>query len=491
MIGSKRFRIVLFCFFLALYVLTFRGVSVGDNVYHYEFVKSILCRHQLALPENNQFPQTDRSFSPFFAIGRNGRPYSTLPPGLPIASLPLGSLGFLMESLSGDGPVLEETANTELRFDVDAAIGEIRHSPSGLMTGLINPIISALLMVVFFGFSYRIGGDRRNAFVLTMLLGCCTIIWPYSGTYWTQPITTFCLFTSLYFLYRYKDSLDQKYLVFSGLLAGFAVLTRYESLLFVLLFLVYAVVGPEQKKSARFKAGVLFISIAGIALLLIMVWNYHRFGSVLDTGAAHQHDLGFSLKGDLIQSLPSNLIGLNRSIFIYSPPLLLGLLGFAAFFKSEKVLAWVITLTVLAGILLYSKFSFWATWGCWGSRFLVILTPFLLLPAAMRRANKIWKGKLLLFLAIAGIAIQLTAVLIPFQRSQINAYYRPGGAGDHLFKSDIVPQFKALFSANTDYWWTSDLLTTAFGVLLIITLMASGWYLAKTYVASMRSVDDV
>jgi 4-amino-4-deoxy-L-arabinose transferase-like glycosyltransferase len=491
MIGSKRFRIVLFSFFLAMYVLTFRGLSVGDNVYHYEFAKSILCRHQLALPESNQLLQTDRSFSPFFAIGRNGRPYSTLPPGLPIASLPLGSLGFLMESLSGDGPVLEGTVNTEIRFDVSAAIGEIRHSPSGLMTGLINPIISALLMVVFFGFSYRIGGDRPKAFVLTMLLGCCTIIWPYSGTYWTQPITAFCLFTSLYFLYRYKESLNQKYLVFSGLLAGFAILTRYETLLFVLLFLVYAVFGPKQKKSGRFKAGILFISIAGIALILIMAWNYHRFGSVLDTGAAHQHNLGFSLKGNLTESLPSNLIGLNRSIFIYSPPLLLGLLGFAALFKTNKVLAWVITLLIVTGILLYSKFSFWATWCSWGSRFTVILTPFLLLPAALRSINKIWKGRLLLMLAIAGIAIQLTAVLIPFQQSQINAYYRPGRAGDHLFKSDIVPQFKALFSANSDYWWTSDLLSTAFGVLLIITLIASGWYLAKTYVASIRSVEDV
>ncbi len=491
MIGSRRFTIVLFCFFLALYLLTFRGLSVGDNVYHYEFARSILTRQSLALPVSDQLLQTDRSFSPFFAIGLDGRPYSTLPPGLPIASLPMGALGFLIESFSDYGQDQEEPTDTDPRFDVGAAIEEIRRSPSGMMTGLINPVISALLMVVFFGFTYRLGGDRLRAFVLTMLLGCCTIIWPYSSTYWTQPLATFCLFSSLYFLYRYKESLDGKYLVFSGLLAGFAVLARYETLLFVLLFLVYAVVAPEQRKSGRLKTGLLFIAVAGIALILLMAWNHHRFGSVLDTGAAHQHDLGFSLKGDLAESLPSNLIGLNRSIFVYSPPLILGLLGFAALFRSERSLAWVITLMIAAGILLYSKFSFWATWCSWGSRFLVILTPFLLLPAAMPDIRRICKGKLLLFLAMTGLAIQLTAVLIPFQRSLISAYYSPGAAGDHLLRSDIVPQFKALFSADTDYWWTSDPITAVFGALLLIALLVTGWYLARAFVASKHSADDV
>jgi 4-amino-4-deoxy-L-arabinose transferase-like glycosyltransferase len=484
---GKRFRVILFCFFLALYILTFRGVSVGDNVFHYEFTKSVLVRQQLSLPVSDQLLQTDRSFSPFFAIGRDERPYSTLPPGLVIASMPLGSIGFLIESISEGEPIQVDSVNTEPRFDIGAAIADIRDSPSGFMTGLINPIISALMLVVFFSFSARIGRDSPRAFILTMLLGCCTIVWPYSTTYWTQPLATFCLFSSLYFLYRFRESLNQIYLLVSGLLAGFAVLTRYELVLFLPLYLMYAVIAPRQRANGRLKAGLLFLSASIAVLILLLVWNSYRFGSVLDTGAAHQHDLGFSLKGDLARSIPANLIGLNRSLFIFSPPLILGLFGFSSLFRTRKALAWVILVLATSIILLYSKFSFWAAWGCWGPRFLVILTPFLLLPAATARTGRIMRYWLLPVLAAAGFLIQLAAVLIPFQRSSIEAYFGSYRVGKQLFRSEIIPQFMALFSEQTGLWWTTSLVTMLLGILLISVLILTGWCLMKAYTSVRKS----
>ncbi len=476
----KHFHLALFCFFAAIYLLTFRGLSVGDNVYHYEFVKSILQRQQLSLPLNNELLATDRSTSLFFARGRDDKPYLTLPPGLAVASLPLGSLGFLIESIFGDNSNVTEEQNTEKGTEISAAIA-VRSTPSATMAAMVNPLAMALLTVVFFLFSNRLSNSRKRALVLTLLLGCCTIIWPYSSSYWTQPVTTVCLFSVLYCLYRFKEESLYRYVVFAGLLAGYSMLTRFETVVFVPFFLIYAVWASYPDRSRILRATGLFLAAFGVFVLLIMLWNYYRFGGVLDTGAGHQQYFWSTFRGNLAESIPANLIGLNRSIFLYSPPLILGLLAFPALYRSQKTLALVTTLIIVTGFLLYSKIVMWHAFCSWGPRFLVILTPFLLLPASLLRFDARWKRWLLLVLALAGICIQLIAVMVPYQWEAISDYFSPGNAGDHLLKSNIVPQFRALLSENLDFWWLANPITISIGILLILTLSASGIILFKQY----------
>ena len=479
--ASKRFLLALFCFFAAVYLLTFRGLSTGDNVYHYEFVKSILQRQQLSFPLNNTLLATDRNFSPFFAIGRDDKPYMTLPPGMAVTSLPLASLGFLIENIIGNNSHETEGDITEKQIDISTVIRKLGSTPSAIMAAMVNPLAMALLMVVFFLFSNRLGGNRKRALVLTMLLGCCSIIWPYSSSYWTQPVATLCLFSALYCLYRFKEESLHRYVVFAGLLLGYSMLTRFETIIFMPFFLIYTVSASYPDRSRILRATGLFLAAFGFFVLLLMLWNYYRYGGVLDTGAAHQHDLGFSLRGNLANSIPANLIGLNRSIFLYSPPLLLGLLAFPAMYRSHRILALVSTLIAFTGVLLYSKFSFWVTYISWGPRFMVILTPFLLLPASLIRFDARWKRRLLLVLALAGVCIQLIAVIVPYQFDAVSDYYRPGNAGNHLLRSDIVPQLKAVFSENLDFWWLSNPSTIFIGILIIFALFAAGWILARSY----------
>lgn len=472
---------MLFCFFTAMYMLTFRGLSIGDNVYHYEFVKSIIQRQQLSLPLNNTLLATDRSMSLFFAFGRDDKPYMTLPPGLAVASLPLGSLGFLIENITTDNSNETEDENSGKGVDISAAIRELGTTPSATMAAMVNPLAMAFLMVVFFLFSHRLGGSRKRALVLTMLLGCCSIIWPYSSTYWTQPVTALCLFSALYCLYRFKEESLVRYVVFAGLLAGYSMLTRFETVVLVPFFLIYAVSESYPDRSRIFRTAGLFLAAFGVFVLLIMLWNYYRFGSVLDTGAGHQQYFGSTFRGNLAESIPANLIGLNRSIFLYSPPLILGLLAFPALYRSRKALALVTTLIIVTGFLLYSKIVMWHAFCSWGPRFLVILTPFLLLPASLIRFDARWKRWLLLVLALAGICIQLIAVMVPYQWRAISDYFSPGNAGDHLLKSSIVPQFRALLSENLDFWWLANPITISIGILLILTLFAAGIVLFKQY----------
>ena len=478
-IVSRRFQFTLFCFFAAIFMLTFRGISLGDNVFHYEFVKSIIQRQQLSLPLDNRLLQTDRSVSLFFAIGRDDKPYMTLPPGLAVASLPLGSMGFLVESILGDIPHETQEENAENRFDVTAAIRELGNTPSAMMTAMVNPLAMAILAVVFFLFSNRLSRKRKQSLVLTLALGCCTIIWPYSSSYWTQPVTTLSLFSALYSLHLFKEESLQRYIVFAGLLLGFSILTRFETIVLVPFFLIYAVSAAYPDRSRILRTVGRFLAVFCIFVLLLMFWNYYRFGGVLDTGSGHQQHFGGTFRGNLAESIPANLIGLNRSIFVYSPALLLGLLAFPALYRRRRILAMVTTLIIVTVFLLYSKIGMWDAACSWGPRFLVILTPFLLLPASIIRFDARWKRRLLLILAIVGFCIQLIAVLVPHQLGVISDYYKPGNAGDHLLRSDIVPQFKTLFSENMDFWWFANPITVFVGILLILMLLSTGWILVK------------
>lgn len=256
-------------------------------------------------------------------------------------------------------------------------------------------------------------------------------------------------------------------------------LTRFETVLFVPWFLIYAVAVSYPDRTRILRAVGLILAAFGLFILLIMLWNYYRFGSVLDTGAGHQQYFSGTFRGNLTTSIPANLIGLNRSIFLYSPPLLLGLFAFPALYRSRKVFALVTILIIGTGLLLYSKITMWYTGISWGPRFLVILTPFLLLPASLIRYDARWKRWLILVLAIAGVCIQLIAVVVPYQFSAISDYYKPGNAGDHFLRSDIIPQFKALFSENLDFWWLTNSITVFIGILLILMLLATGWILVK------------
>ncbi len=81
--------------------------------------------------------------------------------------------------------------------------------------------------------------------------------------------------------------------------------------------------------------------------------------------------------------------------------------------------------------------------------------------------------------------------MVPYQWRAISDYFSPGNAGDHLLKSNIVPQFRALLSENLDFWWLANPITISIGILLIFTLFASGMVLFQQYKsAGWRSLPE-
>lgn len=470
---NRKYQIALFLLFLTLYVLTLKGICTGDNVFHYERIQNIIKRGSLTMPEGKYDFAKQRWLRVFMAEGRDGKLYLTLGDGLSIAALPFALVGNIIEraiDVSAYESKIEEPAPKLNLF-------YLRKLPSAFFAALVNPVVMALTLLIFFNFCLRIEGRVGSAFIASVLLGIGTILWPYSSTFWTQPIVTLCLFSAFYCVFLYKKHSKPKFLLFAGALLGYSFITRYVSIISVPWFILYLVLIHWREKKRIPGAVGLLVSSFALFFLLQMGWNWYRFGSPLNMGAKHQAFLGFTFRGKPYISLPAMLVGLNKSIFVFSPPLVLGLFGAKRFIQRYRVEAVFLLGIIFAYLAFYSKFSFWSSPASWGPRFLVPISPFLMLPVCLFINGVKWKKVLTYALLIVGAIVQLIAVLLPPQIGAIDEYF--GGMPktlDYFTRSEIIPQAKMLFTGNVELWFLDSIPKLVVGVILMAVCIASGYY---------------
>lgn len=115
---------------------------------------------------------------------------------------------------------------------------------------------------------------------------------------------------------------------------------------------------------------------AGAGVMTILVAMLHRSPS-----AAAEPWLDLDLRGGLLTGLAELFLSPGKSVFLYCPPLALGVVALARAWRRERllVLAWVAA--VVPPVLLIAGRIDRGAGGAWGPRELVFLFPALLLPA--------------------------------------------------------------------------------------------------------------
>ncbi len=477
---SRKLQVTVFTTFLSLYVLTMKGIQMRDNVLHYERAQNIVESGALSMPDGRHDPDTDFWSKFFMARGRDGRVYLTLGDGLSLAAVPLVLVGDLLDGAIGARPAemalqdIDDARHARDSALVDERMRSLRDLPSAFFATLVNPIATALTVLLFFRLCHELTGSSREAFCGSVLLGAGTITWVYSSTFWTQPLVTVCTFGAFYCLCLYRRTSASSLLVLAGTLLGYSFITRYLSILALPFLLLYVVRQQPKKGRALWKSLTLVALPVATFALLQMFWNLYRFGSVLRSGGWHQGYMWASFLGGIHISIPAQLVGLQRSVFVYSPPLLLGVLGMRRFLRTHRLEAEPLLAVIVTYFLIYGQFTLWYAPGSWGPRFLVPITPFMLLPACALLRDRLWKRLLFWGLLSVGIAVQLTCVLLPLQRGAIATYLGglPEGA-DHFLKAEIVPQAKVLLSGKVGLWFLDGPIKGAAGAVLAAILISS------------------
>jgi hypothetical protein len=143
-------------------------------------------------------------------------------------------------------------------------------------------------------------------------------------------------------------------------------------------------------------------------ILLLLGYNYYYFGSFSATGYGPSlaDPTSFWWKSSLVDGLLWVLVSPHRGLFIYSPILLLSIVGIVLVWKHRDPLLQYISIAPLLVILFYAKLNWWGGWS-YGPRYMADIAPLLslylfpVLEMAQRRAFLKWLIAPLVLVSIA------------------------------------------------------------------------------------------
>jgi hypothetical protein len=357
-------------------------------------------------------------------------------------------------------------------------------SPIPVVALFANSMIISLICVVVFCFSLEIYESRKIAFVLSLIFGVCSFMWPYHASLLGTPLETLCIFAAAYFIYmstkRYDKSNNltnsknklasvttttnitkNKGIYFAGLagtLLGLSVFAHPTSIMFVPGFIAYSFLLMKNSK----KTLLYFLIALGIILFFAGLVNYLRFGSFTDFGYGKYETLS-------IHTGWAGLVGLlvspGKGLIFYFPIALLLPLALKYTYGANKGLFFLTVYVVFASWLFFGTISYpksvpiaeseaWSG-GTWGPRYLLPILPFvtlvsgiLLLHIRVRVVSFKSKKKLLLklsliILCVVGFYVNLLGVLVWFVYG-----FDYGWAVEKLWK---VPDSFAVETWNPNY----------------------------------------
>lgn len=327
-----------------------------------------------------------------------------------------------------------------------------------MLLQLYNPVMAAITVVAIFGFLVARRRTIRWALVLALLCAVATILWPYAkiGLETTLMATLALAFLACAWAAARPTAWR---LILAGVAAGAAAATKPYGILLIL-GLVPLLIGPMRglDRPARLRGLVALLLPLAVWIVAIGWYNHYRTGSVANFGNPYY--------GEWLAT-PINAIGMflspGKGLVLYSPLVVLGLLGMRDLWRADRELGVAIVITVAANTVVLASTSQWGD-ETWGARYLVPSAWLLVVPTAWWVRGRT-RRRCLAAVAALGVAIQLVGVLVaypataegavllsgetvyPFSTGQLSparAAYGPDGprwipeASPLLFQTEVV-----------------------------------------------------
>ena len=377
---KSKIHLALFLFFFSVYVLTGQGsIQSADGKIMFLLTQAMVENHSVSFSEIVSLSDTP------------GPQYSKYGLGMSVLAIPFYLFGKLLSFLLG----IEASLATQ--FTVS----------------MINAMLTALSCLMVF----RIATERfeftlRIGLFLALGFGLSTIAWYYSEDFMSEPATTFFLLSAVYWVTG-KDR-STRNLLWAGTFLALAVSCRLAVLVVIPGFIFYQwMVWAEsaEKDIKQLVMDLLRPAIPVVAvLMLIMIYNYLRFGGPLETGYE-------KISGRFLLGFFGILFSPGKSLFLFNPLTLFGCLAFMFFLREQRKTALLFGWLVVSHLVL---FSFWHSWQggmSWGPRLMLVVLPYLILPIGflLREHKQAVKIPVLLALVV-GILIQLPSVTVNVAR---------------------------------------------------------------------------
>ncbi len=272
----------------------------------------------------------------------------------------------------------------------------------------LGPALSAALVCLFFCLLCRdLGVSLVVANLSTVVLAVGTMIAVYARSPYSEIVQTAAFMGLFLWVLRVARRPSIAAALAVGFWAGMVVNTKA---IYVLSFpgafalagwIIYREHGP-----GRLLRTIGWAAVGALpGLFMLLAYNDARTGSMTNIG----YPLAEQAKREFIEKPLFGLIGLlfspGKSLFLYSPPLIVSLFALPHALRSRpRTWFWLLLLTCGPVIWFYSRFVFWSGDWCWGPRYLLFLVPLLLLPAVFLLED-LWRRR-------RGIAVAATAVVL-------------------------------------------------------------------------------
>jgi hypothetical protein len=318
---------------------------------------------------------------------------------------------------------------------------------------LLNIPITALTALLLYWIGLRWGYSSTVAGTGAIIFGVATMAWVYSRYFWREPLVALfilaCFGITLHLQQMWQQKIPRRTLI--GLVGAFifafvgAFLAKAIAVL-ILPNLIIMLLPPKNIFREQRSTILRFALVGGVVLAIILVIMNLDFGSGANRySVSRWRELLDNVDwGYVAKSLIAYQISPGRSIWLYSPALLLGIGGAMILWRKNQ---WRLVVGLLISILIFSisygisRQALWWGGNGWGPRYLLPLIPammLLVLPALewlMQAGRNIaWKIGAGLLVLIS-IAIQILGTTV----DQWDYY-------DLLVENNILPWEEGLWS---------------------------------------------
>ncbi|MEO9307222.1 MAG: hypothetical protein ABI342_02790 [Nitrososphaera sp.] len=286
----------------------------------------------------------------------------------------------------------------------------IHAEPIHFVPFFLNPIVLSLTSLVIFLTAKEIFSSYRISFILCIVFGVCSFIWPYINTMWQQPLVGLVLISSLYFLLLSGHTKKSYYVILSAILLGSEIFVHPGLIIVIPGMLIFSLYVLAKRKT---NLKIYFLSFLPFVVLQGML-NKIRFGSILDFG--YQQFEGLN-----VHSGTEGILGLIMStgygIIFYFPLFLLVPISIYFIYRNySKSLSLLIvfefvSVWIFFGTLEHPLWSF----GNWGPRYFTTILPLLTLPLGaflVKCKEKISWKIIFIVLSVAGFSINILGILV-------------------------------------------------------------------------------
>ena len=439
------------------------------------------CVYMTTVP--GQLPEGDEAILLGVAdrIGRFG--FSWLPPGVNETSR-FSSYGFFKDGFSkyGIGQSLLLIPSAIAFKLADRALSANEYFSNTIMIYIPGPPVAAGTVALFSLVCRRLGYEDKVSWVLSLILGFSTMIWPYSQTLFSDPTLGFLWLLAFYNLLVYRESRQSWRLALAGVTIGFAVLVKIVAAYAVPLFcgyFLYAIWNGNSKLGLKklLKVSTSLISIFLLPMVLMgfaLLWyNQLRYGSYfafgyLDMRTYDARDTLFGFKVPFLAGFYAQFLSSGKGFFFYNPSTILGLGGWKSFYKKCCAEAFFCLAMIVGMLVIYSKWYGWHGDWCWGLRYWSCMPPFFMIAAAPVLENilkrlpskkKILKRTTIIFLIVLSVGVQVLGLSVKSNDYILTAseadvfkgkFFGPGWpVRDDSMQLHFIPEFSPL----AGHWW--------------------------------------